>query len=643
MKKQKKNRHPIFQPFRSMTAIGWRLGIFAFAVWLAACTLITDSVATEIYNRMQLEVRHFVDQYAFSGMKNGGEEDQLPGYAEYCCIDNMVSPFAFTQTDSTSPVASQLPGHSSDRRKQGFLYDFAVTYQIGDVTLDTNRSYLTFPYMTAEQWKTAQSVEEKSGFAYIDLSKLDANYRTKEDSSFYYFIRNTYGHDFDAGRFTGYFEGNEFIPISVDYCTNDDSTVLEVERRFGLYWYNIYQAPTPEDRELVTIYAFNNFGPSVFWTHWTEMGAVTVKGRTYETLEDVLFHFTDEKNVMDAVVTDYATKTRANGETIFVQVALRSRPLPYAIKLLAKFYAGSLLFMALGVWLILRKINKHLARPVAQVAYCSTGEPQPLPEHIKKSKWLEGRTLQENYEVMVKEYHSAKAEVRQLRTALDYAQNAETKRREMISNITHELKTPLAVIHSYAEGLKDGIAADKQEQYLTVIQEEADRMDTMVLEMLDLSRLEAGKVRLAQDRFSLLGLTCSVFDRLAPMAEEKELQIQYYIVEEFDITADESRIGQVITNFATNAIKYTPAGGTVWIKVYRYREQTVLSIENQCEPLPEEALTKVWDSFYRTETSRTTKGTGLGLTIAKAIIELHGGTVSVANTQTGVEFKFSLP
>ena len=191
--------------------------------------------------------------------------------------------------------------------------------------------------------------------------------------------------------------------------------------------------------------------------------------------------------------------------------------------------------------------------------------------------------------------------------------------------------------------MKDGIAADKQEQYLTVIQEEADRMDTMVLEMLDLSRLEAGKVRLAQDRFSLLGLTRSVFDRLAPMAEEKELQIQYYIVEEFDITADESRIGQVITNFATNAIKYTPAGGTVWIKVYRYREQTVLSIENQCEPLPEEALTKVWDSFYRTETSRTTKGTGLGLTIAKAIIELHGGTVSVANTQTGVEFKFSLP
>jgi signal transduction histidine kinase len=299
--------------------------------------------------------------------------------------------------------------------------------------------------------------------------------------------------------------------------------------------------------------------------------------------------------------------------------------------------------MALGVWLILRKINKHLARPVAQVAYCSTGEPQPLPEHIKKSKWLEGRTLQENYEVMVKEYHSAKAEVRQLRTALDYAQNAETKRREMISNITHELKTPLAIIHSYAEGLKDGIAADRQDQYLNVIVEEAERMDGMVLEMLDLSRLEAGKVRLSSDRFSLLGLTRSIFDRLAPMAAEKDLQIQFYIVEEFEITADESRIGQVITNFATNAIKYTPEGGNIWIKVYRYRNQAILCIENECQPLPNEALSKVWDSFYRAETSRTTRGTGLGLTIAKAIIELHGGAVGAQNTGNGVEFRFTLP
>jgi signal transduction histidine kinase len=265
-----------------------------------------------------------------------------------------------------------------------------------------------------------------------------------------------------------------------------------------------------------------------------------------------------------------------------------------------------------------------------------------LPEH-KKARWLEPRTLQENYEVMVDAHYRAKTELRQLQTALDYAQNAEIKRREMISNITHELKTPLAIIHSYAEGLKDGIAADKQEQYLNVILEESERMDGMVLEMLDLSRLEAGKVRLSSDRFSLLGLTRSIFDRLAPVSAEKNLQIEYYLVEEFDITADESRIGQVITNFATNAIKYTPEGGRIWIKVYRHREQTILCIENECAPLPDEALSKIWDSFYRAEASRTTKGTGLGLAIAKAIIELHGGTVSAQNTSTGVEFRCTLP
>lgn len=204
-------------------------------------------------------------------------------------------------------------------------------------------------------------------------------------------------------------------------------------------------------------------------------------------------------------------------------------------------------------------------------------------------------------------------------------------------------RTPLAIIHSYAEGLTEGIAADKQEQYLKVILNETERMDAMVLEMMELSRLEAGKVRLSMEQFSLLGLTRSIFDKLAPVAEERSLQIHFSMAEEFDIAADEGRISQVITNFATNAIKYTPEGGNIWIKVCRHEGKTMFMLENECDPLPTEALSNVWNSFYRAEVSRTTRGTGLGLTIAKAIVELHGGTVHVSNTSNGVEFRFDLP
>ena len=176
-------------------------------------------------------------------------------------------------------------------------------------------------------------------------------------------------------------------------------------------------------------------------------------------------------------------------------------------------------------------------------------------------------------------------------------------------------------------------------------------MDGMVLEMLDLSRLGAGKVRLATDRFSLLELTKRVVDKMKLLVEEKELSIEYVQANDCEITADESRIAQAVTNLVSNAIKYSPRGSTLKIGVTRVKEKAMFSIENESEPLSEEVLAKIWDSFYRADASWTEKGTGLGLSITKAIIELHGGTCHVSNTITrrendtitGVEFKFYLP
>ena len=102
-------------------------------------------------------------------------------------------------------------------------------------------------------------------------------------------------------------------------------------------------------------------------------------------------------------------------------------------------------------------------------------------------------------------------------------------------------------------------------------------------------------------------------------------------------------MGQVITNLVSNAIKYSPESGQIVINLFQRNGNTYFSIENESPPLPEEALEKVWETFYRTEQSRTTKGTGLGLPICKAIIELHRGTYSVKNTTKGVEFSFTLP
>jgi signal transduction histidine kinase len=213
----------------------------------------------------------------------------------------------------------------------------------------------------------------------------------------------------------------------------------------------------------------------------------------------------------------------------------------------------------------------------------------------------------------------------------------------MTSNIAHELKTPLAIISGYAEGLKEHIADDKRDHYLEVILTETERMDAMVLEKLDLSRLQAGQVKLARDEFSLSKLVSSVFDKLAISAQVKKLKISLDFKTDAVMLADEARITQVVTNLVNNAIKYTLPEGKITVRVDKNREGCRFAIENESSHFTAEQLAKVWDSFYRTDNSQSVKGTGLGLAIVRSIVELHGGRCSVRNTNTGVEFEFIIP
>ena len=173
-------------------------------------------------------------------------------------------------------------------------------------------------------------------------------------------------------------------------------------------------------------------------------------------------------------------------------------------------------------------------------------------------------------------------------------------------------------------------------------------MDEMVLQMLDLSRLEAGKVRLAADSFSVYVLTQQILERFAPLLESKRQSVHFELAEDFLITADENRIGQVITNLISNAHKYSPQGADIRIKIYFKINSLYFRIENPAPHLSNEALEKVWDSFYRADVSRNTPGTGLGLALVKTIIQLHRGSCTVRNTfldqnVPGVEFGFNLP
>jgi signal transduction histidine kinase len=169
-------------------------------------------------------------------------------------------------------------------------------------------------------------------------------------------------------------------------------------------------------------------------------------------------------------------------------------------------------------------------------------------------------------------------------------------------------------------------------------------MDGMVMQMLELSRLEAGRVKLKMEYFDLGAVIRDVAERFEPLMAEKELKLRLELDGQEQMNGDEGRMEQVITNFMSNAVKYSTPGGEILVKAVFGKLGLYFSITNNAKHLSEEGLQKVFDSFYREDAARTEKSTGLGLAIVKNIMSLHGFQCYVNNTtlnnQPAVEFGF---
>lgn len=434
----------------------------------------------------------------------------------------------------------------------------------------------------------------------------------------------------------------------------DAMGLLEWDVRFD----NTKQADAAQ--ECVTIYArcpnmmiYEPDGPVRYQSETYENLLESLKTTGYYQESGSTFYSSDPQlDLWSAIVFDsygiYDLRSYdpASGEPFpdpeyTIVTAVQASPLKMAMTFLRDAYLITFAAALAGFLYIRRRVRRLLITPLQIINEGIAANWAPVVNENAPT-WKEPKELWEHYFRTQDTLRKNRNEIKRLNTALKYAEAAEQNRRRMTSDIAHELKTPLAVIHSYAEGLKEHIAEEKRDKYIDVILSEVTRTDRMVLEMLDLSRLEAGKVKLSRDDFSLLALTRAVFEKQEMAARAKKLKIRFDFPDDFTVTADEGRIAQVIENFATNAVKYTPAGGNILVKIQTAPSGVTFRVENDCEPLSDEALNKVWDTFYRTDEARGGGGTGLGLAIAKNIVELHGGKYSVCNTKTGVAFGFTV-
>ncbi|MGX7401673.1 cell wall metabolism sensor histidine kinase WalK [Aerococcus sanguinicola] len=231
----------------------------------------------------------------------------------------------------------------------------------------------------------------------------------------------------------------------------------------------------------------------------------------------------------------------------------------------------------------------------------------------------------------------------------------ERDRRQFVSNVSHELRTPLTSVRSYSEALADGAIADQDlaVEYLGVIQNETDRMIRMIGDLLHLSNMDSGKEQLNFELVSFTALVSHVLDRFDMMMQSGQFGTDrsFTIVRElagddYFVGIDQDRMTQVIDNIINNAIKYSPDGGTITVRLMSTHNEVTLSVQDQGLGVPQKSIPHLFDRFYRVDKarSRAQGGTGLGLAIAKEVIEMHHGRIWVNSIENkGSTLFVSLP
>ncbi len=232
-------------------------------------------------------------------------------------------------------------------------------------------------------------------------------------------------------------------------------------------------------------------------------------------------------------------------------------------------------------------------------------------------------------------------------TDLTDVRRLDTTRREFVSNASHELRTPVAGIRASAETLQRGAAEDPEgrEQFLKMIRQDVDRMDKLITEMLELSRLESGESPLELELVSPSKLVDDSISQFMAVATETDLKLESTVPHDLpEVSVDPEKIGHVFTNLISNAVKWTPPGGVITLNSWVDERSIWFTVSDTGQGIEPEHLPHIFERFFKTDPARTQPGTGLGLAIVRHLVDAHGGAISASSTiGEGSEFAFAIP
>jgi two-component system, OmpR family, sensor kinase len=308
-------------------------------------------------------------------------------------------------------------------------------------------------------------------------------------------------------------------------------------------------------------------------------------------------------------------------ETQSLQQALAEFSSALALPLCQSALVGLVVASILAIW-----GSRTIARPLQTVAKAATNVAEGhYNERVPISGPPEVQALGEAFNYMTSQ-----------------VQGTQRAQQDFLANVSHDLKTPLTSIQGYSQAIMDGAASDPV-QAASIIHEEAGRMNRMVTELTDLARLQAGQLSMRSGALDIGQITAAVGQRLAIVAREKGVRLEVDATPMPDIAGDGDRMAQVLTNLISNAIKYTPQGGSVYVQTLMANGGVEVVVRDTGIGIPPEELPRVFERFYQVDKARgPERGTGLGLAIVREIVQAHGGRINVASAGTGKGTTFTL-
>ena len=350
----------------------------------------------------------------------------------------------------------------------------------------------------------------------------------------------------------------------------------------------------------------------------------------------------------DEVVELYGTLP--TGQTILLRVATASIKDTMSVMNTNVLIVG-LLMLGIAILFALF-LSSYIAKPIRKLSEVAKKMSvldfdAKYTDHDTSEIGLLGQSMNEMSQELENTITKLKSANLELQSDIENKQKIQQRQKEFLSDVSHELKTPIALIEGYAEALKDGIASDEEtrNEYCDIIIDEAGKMNTMVKQLLTINQIETGRSEIDIERFDIVKMILSLLNSNSIKFKKEGITVEFEQREEhIEVFADALKTEQVLTNYITNAINHSKYDKRISVFLEMKGDIVRVHVRNTGDNIPDDQIGEIWNKFYKVDKARSREygGNGIGLSIVKAIMDQHGRECGVDNTAEGVDFWFEL-